>query len=629
VLTGNIVEGEKKVDPAAALFPTHVVTTSQGGAQSAGKSDWSPVAGRDLVIWPDHDEAGQKYVRDVAGLAYAAGALSVRVVRVPDHFPQKWDLADALPADTSLDVLQELLNSSVLVPRAEIDERPVIRIVKGNLPQVVDQAEAALLATNAPIYQRGSALVRPVFPSERCARLEMVGVYHLREEMTKAAIWLQCNDGSGEERVVDAPELIAKTYLERAGAWKLRELKAIISAPTLRPDGTVLSQPGYDAATGLLFEPRGTVFPEVPTNPGREEAQAALGALLELLDSVPFASGADRSVALSAILTACIRPALSSAPMHAFSAPTAGTGKSMLVDIAALIATGRSAPVIAQAQTDEELEKRLGAAMLGGDTLISIDNCERPLGGEFLCQLLTQQSLKVRILGKSQNVEVPAMAMLTATGNNLSIKGDMTRRALLCYLDAGLERPETRAFTNDLRKLAIDNRGAYVAAAITMVVARQKAGYQLDKPPLGSFEQWSFMVRDTLEWLNQEDPVETMERIRDEDPALEALGNVMEQVWLLFGDEPKTAGEIANGNSRDELSYKEAILTVAGIGGDKISSFRLGKWLGKAVGRPHQGKKFVKHGTRAGAVLWRLVRLDGTRGDGAKANDWSTKAVGG
>jgi putative DNA primase/helicase len=97
-----------------------------------------------------------------------------------------------------------------------------------------------------------------------------------------------------------------------------------------------------------------------------------------------------------------------------------------------------AAPVISQGRTEEELEKRLGAALLAGDTAIALDNCEHPLESSFLCQALTQQKLSIRMLGVSKNVETPVNAAIFATGNNLSIVGDLTRRALICALDAPL-----------------------------------------------------------------------------------------------------------------------------------------------------------------------------------------------
>jgi putative DNA primase/helicase len=74
----------------------------------------------------------------------------------------------------------------------------------------------------------------------------------------------------------------------------------------------------------------------------------------------------------------------------------------MLVDLVATLAIGRSMPVIAQGRSEEELEKLLGAAMLHGDQLVSIDNCDYVLQSSFLCQALTQQRLNIRLLGYSQ-----------------------------------------------------------------------------------------------------------------------------------------------------------------------------------------------------------------------------------
>jgi putative DNA primase/helicase len=92
-----VCEGEKTADAAAALFPDHVCITSQGGSGAAAKSDWSPLAGRAVTIWPDHDEPGAGYAKTVAALATAAGVASVRVVAVPSDWPACWDLADPLP----------------------------------------------------------------------------------------------------------------------------------------------------------------------------------------------------------------------------------------------------------------------------------------------------------------------------------------------------------------------------------------------------------------------------------------------------------------------------------------------------------------------------------------------------
>lgn len=107
-----VPEGEKSADAGGRLFPDRVAITSSGGNEAAHLSDWSLVAGRDVTIFPDHDEAGQVYAGEVARLATAAGAASVRIVQVPAHFPAKWDLAEPLPDGVTPAMLAELLSSA-------------------------------------------------------------------------------------------------------------------------------------------------------------------------------------------------------------------------------------------------------------------------------------------------------------------------------------------------------------------------------------------------------------------------------------------------------------------------------------------------------------------------------------
>lgn len=69
-----ICEGEKAADAAGRLFPDCVCTTPMHGAQSPHKTDWSPLAGRTVVIVPDADKPGRDFAKDVAALLIEAGA---------------------------------------------------------------------------------------------------------------------------------------------------------------------------------------------------------------------------------------------------------------------------------------------------------------------------------------------------------------------------------------------------------------------------------------------------------------------------------------------------------------------------------------------------------------------------
>lgn len=91
-----LVEGEKTVDAAQALFPQHAVLTWSGGANAAGKADWSPLAGRTVTIWPDNDEPGFKAALEIAARLKQIAA-SVHMVLPPASLPGKWDVADPAP----------------------------------------------------------------------------------------------------------------------------------------------------------------------------------------------------------------------------------------------------------------------------------------------------------------------------------------------------------------------------------------------------------------------------------------------------------------------------------------------------------------------------------------------------
>lgn len=107
-----VVEGEKAADAAKELFPHYVVITSPGGAKAASKALWNPLRGRDVTVWPDHDQDGASYSRAVVQMAQKAGAASVAVVQIPADFPAKWDLADPLHYGWDLDAIEKLLTEA-------------------------------------------------------------------------------------------------------------------------------------------------------------------------------------------------------------------------------------------------------------------------------------------------------------------------------------------------------------------------------------------------------------------------------------------------------------------------------------------------------------------------------------
>jgi putative DNA primase/helicase len=491
-----------------------------------------------------------------------------------------------------------------------------IYIRSGELPRITNEAEIALLELNAEIYQRGGMMVRPVISTLKASddrntrvwNLIPVTAPYLVENLTRAAQFFRWDSRAKNFVVTDAPKKIADTYLSRQGEWKLPVLTGVVNTPFLRADGSICEQPGYDEATGLLFKPGDETFPSIPQLPGKNDALEALKVIDQLITTFPFVTETDRSVMLGAMLTALDRRSMSTAPLHAFTAPVQGSGKSLLVDIAAALTTGQPAPVISQGRSEEELEKRLGAALIQGDAIISIDNCEYSLQSAFLCQVLTQQRLNIRVLGLSRNIEVPANAALFATGNNLVIAGDLIRRTLLCSIDPQCERPEQRRFANDPIAVIKANRGALVAAALTVLRAWHVSNDRVGVPSFGSFDEWSYRVREPLIWLRRPDPCDTVTKVRDTDLYRTMHATVLlqwkEQLGVANAFTVREIIEVAV-NSAD---FHGALLAVSGEkNGHTVSNERLGRWPKKVEGKILDGLMLKQEGIVHGYPKWRLT----------------------
>lgn len=91
-----VVEGEKATDAAERRFPEMVAVTWPGGAKAVGKADWSPLQRREVIAWPDADDAGRAAARAVVSAVAAVGGVAA-AVQLPAALPAGWDLADPWP----------------------------------------------------------------------------------------------------------------------------------------------------------------------------------------------------------------------------------------------------------------------------------------------------------------------------------------------------------------------------------------------------------------------------------------------------------------------------------------------------------------------------------------------------
>jgi hypothetical protein len=107
-----VVEGEKTADAAAECFPELAVTTWAGGANAVDHADISPLAGRDVTLWPDADDAGQRAMERFAERLFHEHGTPARIVQIPGGLPSGFDLADQWPDSWNIDVVQDLIDAA-------------------------------------------------------------------------------------------------------------------------------------------------------------------------------------------------------------------------------------------------------------------------------------------------------------------------------------------------------------------------------------------------------------------------------------------------------------------------------------------------------------------------------------
>lgn len=501
----------------------------------------------------------------------------------------------------------------------------IIQHKTGHQPAVLDLLEIALSESPelhlfryagrlARVYQAEEKRDSNVKRATDAIIVTPVEPAHMTELAGRAAVHQKWDSRVSDYVISDCPRRAADMLLAR-GHWpRLPDLVGFIETPIITDDCRVIDEPGYDCASGLFC-----AFTAIPgykrpqAKPTIKEAASAAGKLLALFNSFPFVDAADGSAMLAAVLTAVQRRLLPAAPLMAITAPTPGTGKTLLCESLALIATARRASVLSLGHDDAEAEKRLAGVLLAGDAVISVDNIERPLKGDLLCQVATQQFVRLRPLGGSGMLNVPTHSLIVATGNNLSIVGDLKRRVLMIRLDAKTERPEHRAFERDHLATVTAQRGEIITWALTIVAAYLAAGAPAisGHHGFGGFEQWDRMVRRPLLWLDLPDPLMTSEELREQDPDLEAM-RLMFSAWQqVFSDRAVTVAEVINegaavGQSLNE-ELRDALQLVCA---EKPNSRRLGFWLRSHRERIIDGVQLRQAGTdgHAKVAKWRVIK---------------------
>ena len=172
---------------------------------------------------------------------------------------------------------------------------PTIRLVDGQLPHAVSATEHAMISAGLEIYTRGGTLVYPAFETRvaangrktTVARLSVFSVDSFIEPIAESAIFQRWSIRKNAWADIDPPNQLVRMALARARRWAYPHVSGIITTPTLRPDGSLLSTPGYDPPSELYLLPS-LQLPAIAERPTRQDALAALTKLKDLFCEFSF-----------------------------------------------------------------------------------------------------------------------------------------------------------------------------------------------------------------------------------------------------------------------------------------------------------------------------------------------------
>jgi hypothetical protein len=477
------------------------------------------------------------------------------------------------------------------------DTRPILVIDTGDLPKVAKQLRD-IIARSGQFFDRGgpARISRPA--SEKVptvVRLSIHGVVRAAHELCRPV--KISPDGP---QLVTLPERVASLYLDMNGEWHLLPLVSISTAPILAKDGTIQTVTGYQTATGVFC----CNIPDldIPEKPTRAEAEAALATLRQPFRTFPFADakrrtedgvevidlaeppGYDESAFFSGLLTAICRQSLWLAPGLLLNAPSisgAGTGKGLLVRAISLIAYGLLPRPFPPGNDRHEMDKRLVAEVIQGNPIVFMDNINGvTLKSDTLASFLTERPSQVRILGKSQMVQLELASFFALTGNGLVLSEDLARRFICVELDARCEDPEQRSFPPGfLEDIGKRRPELLTAGLIILRWGRQNADEIKHGRALGSFEDWSEWVRDPLVALSCRDPVDRISEIKARDPERQRVIALFSAWHDAHGDNPVKVTELAeavrliadpNNRGRQYLAR-----TIGSLAGTRLGGFVL------------------------------------------------------
>jgi hypothetical protein len=608
-------EGEKDVENLRA--EGLLATCNPSGAGEWNDSYTEVLTGARVVVLADKDLAGRKHAHHVVK-SLAGKAASIKLLELPGD--EVKDVTDWLAAGGTREGLVQLADEARELASTPDEVLPDILVTDRQLREMTTDVSDALYASNKPetVFVRSSALVRVNVDEAGIPFAEFLTEPSLRGSLTRAANFVKLN-AKGDLYAVSPPLDVVRDFLS-LGQWDFPPLVGITQLPIVRPDGTVMVVPGYDSVTHLYYAPpRGFVIPDIPEIPTQAQIRDAIGLIEEVICDFPYDSQASRANGLAALITPICRPMIGGqAPAFVIDKPQPGTGASLHSEVISLVVTGQSAAMMELPKTDEELEKKLVAALMQGRSIVVIDNIEGVVDSPTLARFLTSRSPEGRILGKNQLVRLANDGTTyILNGNNVKFGRNLIRRVYCCRLDARHPRPWMRPpnFKHvPLDVWVLENRGRIIAAIITVIRAWVLAGRPSGpNVHMGGFDEWATAIAGILYSCGVQGFLENLsETYSNSDTDATQWSGFLGQLHERYAEAEFTVADLVQLMKDDQADGKDRLSSVLP---DSINRDlkKINRSLGNAISkhadaRCDNGLMIKREGERKHAVTWKVVR---------------------
>jgi hypothetical protein len=460
--------------------------------------------------------------------------------------------------------------------------RPDIQINDRLLDQIVADAWRAVHQANddsPTVFRRSMSLVRLIAEGESM-RIEDMNEASVFGWLGRVANWIR---QSRETFQYTLPSHEVARDMIVYPAKELPMLHGVVNIPVYDNEGRLVATPGYNADAHLWYHPPfGFQMPAIPDRPSDSDVAVAKSLFFdELLVDFPFDEAASRAHMLGAILLPFARRLIvGPTPLHLIQAPQGGSGKGLLVNIIAIVATGHTAIGSSLPENEDEVRKKLTAELASGKPLLVIDNVDkkRQLYSPSLLAASTMWPLWTdRLLGQTKMISVPNDAVWLLNGNNPQLSDEIARRCVSIRIVPNTPQPWLRTdFRHpNLVRWTLDNRAQLVHAALILVQNWIAHGRPRGTQTMGSFESWSEVVGGILSAAGVEGILGNARKLYETtDSETTMWFDFVEAWWEAHKGDPVRVHELA-----EICLQRELMARVLGEGSERSQAIRLGKAL--------------------------------------------------